>query len=215
MGAAIPETSKRIVSFLVNKEAMVLEGIDKDITLQMASGKLAAADKVKERKARIDAALTTALNEELKDPNSKLMGMATPKEILMSGQLPQNSILAKLLTPLSETNLPVDIKTVAEAIKVAYPQDVREQGNFLAQYARLARKITVDSSNITSFGNAVRIPQGVPINAMSPVFTDLTGGSLNKALILDITKPEDATKFMLLQARAATKTNLLGGRVQF
>lgn len=200
-GQELSSSSKGIISFLVKEEEKALRRIDQELTVSVGAGKLAAADKAKERKAKLDEALTTALNEEIRNPESKLFAPATPREVIASGALPPNSVLATILKPIAETNAPVNIETVYQSIRAHAPGSIQAQGDLLAQYAKIAKQLTLQSSNVTAFGANVKPDPRVLVSIGDPILQTPGGDEIRRRISLDITDPVQARKFVLIKAR--------------
>lgn len=187
--------------------------------LQEKAATIAATSKVqqldeKQKGPYIAKLMKIEVNNDL--TNASKMGNLfyemTPKQMLDSKSIPPDSHLAKVLKPFTEQSGPVPTEMVLEAINQEY-KNPNEAGAVISDYYK--RNILLRNSVMNTSLAGITLPKEYKINR-SMVGEGMIG-STGPRMKFDLTRPEEATKFVLLNrasksASAAMDSALTGGR---
>lgn len=186
-GDKLPETTKRLLSFLSDKEREHEEALGKDITVQIGAGKISKAEEAKYRENYLNQALKDDLNKELINPeDSKLFRAPLPSEIIGSGLVKVDSPLGKILSPLLETTTPISADLIEKQI-FGLTSNKTTAGAMAAEYFKAAKTLSINGSNLAAI-NGINIPSGYIVYAKV---------GFGKAIPFDLTKPAENTRYML------------------
>lgn len=198
VGEKLPEATKRLMSFLSDKEREHEATIQTDFGALVAGNKMNKADESKYRENFLNEQLKKDLQKELDNPdNSKLFRAPNPQEIIGSGMIKSDSQLGKMLEPLTKTTTPIAADIIATQIYAA-SKNATEAGAMLSQYYSAARAMTVSASNLAAI-NDVKITPGYVVYAKM--------GAFMKPVPFDISNPAEATRYMLINAAFNKKPN--------
>lgn len=131
----------------------------------------------------------------------------TPKQMLQSGSIPPDSHLAKLLKPFTEQSGPVPSEMILEAINQEY-KNPNEAGAVISDYYK--RNILLRNSVMNTSLAGVTLPKEYKLRR-SPVGEGITG--LGAKMQFDLTKPEEATKFILINRSSKAAANAMGSAI--
>lgn len=188
---ASPETS-RLMGFLREKSEVV-----------QLEQKVQGTDE-KQKPAAIAGRLRTIINDEILSANKQgsLFYELTPAAVLATNRISPDSIVAKNLEPFTKTGQTVPTAMVVQAIATAIPNPV-EAGAAIAQYYRANIDIRNASMNTSLIG--IKLPT-------SYVIRDSFGNFSFGQTPFDLTKPEEATKYItMLRTKAARSTYVPSG----
>jgi hypothetical protein len=120
----------------------------------------------------------------------------SPAKMIASNSVPAGSQLEKILEPLAHIEGPVPTNTVIATIAKAYPNP-NEAGAVISEYYRRNIELRNKSLNMSLMG--MKAPDSYQVPAREITQTENLGGAaiINK-MKLDLTKPEQATKYILL-----------------
>ena len=113
----------------------------------------------------------------------------SPATMLGSGKIPTDSRLFKVLEPLTKETGPVPTEVVIAAIQKEFPNPV-EAGIVVADYYQ--RNITQRNTAMNAQAAGIKLPNEYKVKSPGVLWDS---GTPN----LDLTKPENATKYLLLQ----------------
>jgi hypothetical protein len=187
--------------------------------LQDKAASIATSEKIqrldeKQKPAAISKMLRLEISMDLENASKmgNLFYEMTPKQMLQSGSIPADSHLAKVLKPFTEQSGPVPTEMILEAINLEY-KNPNEAGAVISDYYK--RNILLRNSVMNTSLAGVTLPKEYKLKR-SMVGEGMIGSS-GPRMQFDLTKPEQATKFVLLNrsskaASAALSGALAGGR---
>lgn len=168
----------------------------------------------KQKGAAISKMMKLEINNDLENASKvgNLFYEMTPKQMLQNQSIPPDSHLAKVLKPFTEQSGPVPTGMILEAINQEY-QNPAEAGAVISDYYK--RNILFRNSVMNTSLAGITLPKEYKISR-SMVGEGMIGLSGPK-MKFDLTKPEEATKFILLNrsskaAAAAYGSAVTGGR---
>jgi hypothetical protein len=110
-----------------------------------------------------------------------------PATMLGSGKVPANTRLFKALEPLTKQTGPIRTQDVVETIRKEFPNPT-EAGQVIAEY--YARNITLRNLSMNAQLFGVKLPNMYRVETGFGIFSKPT---------FDLTKPEEATKYILME----------------
>lgn len=121
-----------------------------------------------------------------------------PSTMMRAGAVAPDSILGKILEPFTKVSGPVDTKIIIESIS-ANVQNPTEAGAVIAEYYK--KNIELRNQLMNTGLAGVKLPSDYKIKNDS---TFLSGGLGGQRIQLDLTKPDQATKYVLFRRMEKT-----------
>jgi hypothetical protein len=183
-----PETG-RLLSFISEKQSVIPPGVGVD-------------KKVNDQ--RIAKILTEDIQKEMSNPSkSRIFKEMSPAKMLASNAVPAGSKLEQVLLPLTKIEGDIPTDTVISTIIAQYDNPT-EAAAVVAAYYRANIDLRNKSINLGLVG--MKPTDSYPVAATSFTFLNTPlGGSTQK---YDLTKPEEALKYIIIQQ---TRDKILQG----
>lgn len=152
----------------------------------------------KQKGAAISKMMRLEIDNDLQ--NASKMGSLfyemTPRQMLQSKSIPEDSHLAKVLKPFTEQSGPVPTDMIIEAINLEY-QNPNEAGAAISDYYK--RNMQLRNSVMNTSLAGITLPKNYKVRNNPSV---LSGGLAGQKMSIDLTRPEEATKYILLKRSA-------------